>query len=155
MPCDMCSGPNAIFKVEVEGSRLTICEKCSRFGNLLGRVQVAQKPVKTSLNSPILPQKKTETIQVIKSDYSASLRKARDKLGITQEELAKRLMEKESVLHKIESGHMKPDLVLARKLEKALKVELVEQVEVEAGGLSPEKKVKGEGLTLGDLISLK
>ena len=58
------------------------------------------------------------------------------------------------MLHKIESGHLKPDLALARKLEKALKISLVEQVEVEVGG-GPGEKKKGDGLTLGDLITIK
>ena len=69
-----------------------------------------------------------------------------------QEELAKKINEKESRLHKIESGHFTPSLRLARKLEKFLKITLVEQV---AEDTSPLEKSKSESLTLGDFIKVR
>jgi putative transcription factor len=154
MLCEMCSKGTATVKVDLEGAKLNVCDACSRYGKIIGRVQA---PVKQSskpfASAPVM--KKSEKIQVIKTDYYISIRKAREKLGINQEEFAKRLMEKESMLHKIESGHMKPDLELARKLERALKIELVEEVEIEPSGHHADKDKKSEGLTLGDLIKLK
>jgi putative transcription factor len=153
MLCEMCSKGTATVKADVEGAKLNVCDACSRYGKVIGRVQA---PVKQSSKSSAAPvQKKSEKIQVIKTDYYISIRKAREKLGINQEEFAKRLMEKESMLHKIESGHMKPDLELARKLEKALKIELVEEVEIEPSTHHSDKDKKSEGLTLGDLIKFK
>jgi putative transcription factor len=158
MLCEMCSGPNAVFKVDVEGSRLTVCEKCSMFGKVVCKVSGPSKKVSKSIDSSTVSSKKlTETVQVIKSDYALVIKQARERLGLKQQDFAKRLMEKESVLHNIESGHMKPDIALARKLEKALKVSLVEQVEVEvpSGSKDSDKKRKGEGLTIGDLITFR
>ena len=153
MLCEMCSAPNAIYKIEVEGSRLSVCEKCSRYGKILSKaapeVKKEKKPVQLAA-----PVKQTETVQMIKTEYPFLIKQAREKLGLKQEELAKKLDEKESLLHKIESGHMKPDLALARKLEKFLKVSLVEQLEIAPGGADKDTK-KPAGVTIGDLIRIK
>jgi putative transcription factor len=155
MLCEMCSTGNAMYKADVEGAKLSVCEKCARYGKVIGRV-IVQDPraaKKAAAQAAAAPAKRTETVQMIKNDYYLLIRKARDKMGLNQIDFAKHLNEKESVLHKIESGHMKPDLELARKLEKALKIVLVEQVEIEPA--AAEKKGKSEGLTLGDLITIK
>jgi putative transcription factor len=153
----MCSTKTASVKADVEGAKLNVCDGCARYGKIIGRVAPPQtrRDIKENKTIPSSQnQKVTETIQVIKSDYYILIRKAREKLNLNQVDFAKSLNEKESMLHKIESGHMKPDLELARKLEKALKISLVEQIEVESGGAQPSAK-KGEGMTLGDLITIK
>jgi putative transcription factor len=157
MLCEMCSSPNVAYKIDVEGSRLNVCEKCASFGMIIAKVasSAPQKDKKKPSATVVAPApKKTESVQIIKPDYSRIVRIAREKTGLTQEEFSKRINERESVLHKIESGHMKPDLELARKLEKALHVALVDTVELEQAAQS-EKKKDSEGVTLGDLIRIK
>jgi putative transcription factor len=159
MLCEMCSTKDAAYKVEVEGSRLNVCEKCSGFGRVIARlasVEPKKDKKKTDVESTTraVSQKKTETVQLIKADYAKLIKTAREKTGLTQEEFAKRISERESMIHNMESGHMKPNLELARKLERVLKISLVDDVEVEEPG-QPEKKKPGEGLTLGDLIRIK
>jgi len=156
--CDMCSSKDVAFRVDIEGSKLNVCDKCSRFGRIISKIQAAQpaasrKEREKAALEPA-PKKTTETVQIIKSDYARLVKSARDKLGLKQEDFAKMLNIRESFMHKIESGHLKPDLELARKLEKALKIVLVEQVEVESGGVEANKK-GSESLTIGDLIRLK
>lgn len=155
--CDMCSSKDVTFKIDIEGSRLNVCDKCSRFGRIISKVQPVQpgmsKKEKEKAALEAAPKKTTESVQIIKSDFARLVKSAREKLGLKQEDFAKMLNIRESFVHNIESGHLKPDLELARKLEKALKIVLVEQVEVEVGG--GEAKKKGEGLTIGDLIRLK
>jgi putative transcription factor len=92
-------------------------------------------------------------VQLIVANYSKIIKSAREKTGLKQEELAKKIAEKESVIHKLESGIMKPDIPLARKLEKFLRITLVESVEVSDD--VEEKRSSSEGLTLGDLIRIK
>ena len=46
---------------------------------------------------------------------------------MTQEELALKLMEKKHVIANIERGDLKPDIRTARKIEKLLKVTLLEE----------------------------
>ena len=90
--------------------------------------------------------KRRELIQMVVSDYAQKIRKAREKMGLTQEEFAKKLAEKWSIMQKIESGQFKPSIEMARKLERILNIELIEQYS--EGGEIPlpaeEKKEGGE-----------
>jgi len=149
----MCSTKQAGFKADVEGARLNVCEACSRYGKVLGRV-TSPVPAGKKPAASIAPSKVTETVQVIRNDYARVIKLARERLQLKQEDFAKQLNERESLLHKVESGHMKPDLTLARKLERILKISLVEQVDIESGG-SGDAKDKSAGLTIGDLIKAK
>ena len=61
---------------------------------------------------------------VLREDYSAAIKSARELLGITQEELGHKINEKPSMVSHLENGTMKPDDSLARKLEHVLKLRL-------------------------------
>ncbi len=74
----------------------------------------------------------------------------REKQNLKQEVLAKRLAVKTSELHTWESQHRKPRVEMALKLEKALKIILIEQQELKPIG-SPSAKA-GAGLTIGDML---
>jgi putative transcription factor len=80
------------------------------------------------------------------------VRQAREKLGLSHDDLGKKIGEKISVLRKIESGKMHPDQKLTNKLQHALKITI----------LTPysEPKMKTQGLsfphvTLGEVVQLK
>lgn len=62
-------------------------------------------------------------------NYGEIIRNARIKMGISQEELAKQISEKLTIIKKIEQGSFKPPIELARKLEKFLKIKIIEKVE--------------------------
>jgi len=80
------------------------------------------------------------------------VRTYRAKLGLSQEDLAKRVKEKLSVIQKIETGKITPDIRLCRELEHELKVKLLlphtETEDVPKG--PPPSEV-----TLGDIIKIK
>jgi putative transcription factor len=79
------------------------------------------------------------------------VRQARRDMGMSHEDLGRKIRERVSVLRKIESDKMVPDLVLAEKLEHALKIKLrVPPSEPKAQISSTNKP---QGATLGDLIS--
>ena len=61
----------------------------------------------------------------IDPDYALTVRRAREKLGLTQEALGRMINVKPSVIHHVETGKMKPDLILARTLMHCLKVNLL------------------------------
>ncbi|MBN2458818.1 TIGR00270 family protein [Candidatus Woesearchaeota archaeon] len=160
--CDMCSSEDKVYRIELEGSMLNVCEKCASFGRVIGKIRPEEAPKQKKRQeqkakeelSLAKARKETETIQMIVPSYPELIRKSREKMGLKQEDFAKKLNEKESVIQKLESGIMKPSIDLARKLERFLKVRLVDEIEVEAG--STGMKAKGsEGLTIGDLINIK
>jgi len=155
--CDLCSSPEKAYKIEVEGGILNACERCASFGKVISRIkheQPVKKKEKSLTQANLQAIKSTETVQLISANYSTIIRKAREKLGLKQEELAKKIAEKESTVHKLESGSAKPDLDLARKLERFLKISIIEAVEVETSSVEDKRK-PSEGLTLGDLIHIK
>jgi len=61
----------------------------------------------------------------LKEDYYKVIKQAREKLGLSQEALGRKINEKPSVIKLLESGKLKPDNMLARKLEHFLKVQLL------------------------------
>jgi len=94
---------------------------------------------------------KVEITQEIIEDYTMKIRQAREKLGLTHEDLAKRINEKTSVIGKLETGKISPSNILATKLEHALKIKLLTPItEEKAAPQTP--KVANRELTLGDLI---
>ena len=145
--CDMCGKETNLFLAEIEGTELSVCNECARFGKIVKR---SFRPKPRERRHEISSSKK-QTLQIIREDFSDIIRKKREKLGLKQEQMAKRLAEKESLLHKIETGNIVPSMKLARKLEKILNVTLIEEQEV----ISQELKTKTNKLTIGDMISIK
>ncbi len=139
--CEMCGAEKKLVTALIEGVELRVCKQCSSFG------QVVKKPV---IKKTIVKKKKPEreVIQVIREDYPKIIREKREKLGLKQKEFAKFLTEKESLIHKIESGNYTPPLDLARKLERQLDISLVETKEIEPQNL----KTKTQKFTIGDMI---
>ena len=62
-------------------------------------------------------------------DFGMRVKDAREKLGLKQEELARRINEKVSLLRKIERGEIVPDDRVRQKLERILNISLVERVQ--------------------------
>jgi putative transcription factor len=84
-------------------------------------------------------------------DLAERVRKYRMKLALSQEELAKRVKERLSVIQKIETGKMTPDMRLCRALEHELKVKLlVPHTEADV-----PKSVAPSEVTLGDIVRVK
>ena len=100
----------------------------------------------------ILPGEDLDLVE----DFGERVKNARRRLGLTQEDLARQLNEKLTVIRKIEAGEFKPPIELARKLERFLKIRLLEPIdETELGmpgGYSTGSKTAGGGISLGDLL---
>jgi putative transcription factor len=152
MNCDICGREAHLYTVLVEGSELKVCERCSSAGKVLKRPEIVMPARKA--NNPELAKKPAtvkEVVNVISEDYAAKIRQAREKTGLTQKEFAKTINEKESMVHKLETGSFEPPVPLAQKLEKMLHIKLIEQAEQEKE-MIPAKKGKSDGLTIGDIL---
>ncbi len=146
--CEMCgTEQDRLRPVLVEGTRLRLCDRCSRFGEEI-------QPAKT--RPATLPgARRTRTDRPIREpeydlapDFPDRLRRAREAFGWKREELARRINEKLSVLEKLEKGRMRPTDTLVAKLERVLEIRLRERVEE---GEAP-RHTETRPLTLGDLI---
>ena len=138
----------ALVKARVEGAIVSVCNKCLRFGtpittirsvkqdtpsDFTGKVtmQVKEKPVilgkpRGSMNKGTRKSQGDDELEVV-PDYAHIIREAREKMGMSQEELALKMMEKKHVLANIERGSLKPDIKTSRKLEKLLNVVVLEK----------------------------
>ncbi|MBU1205093.1 MAG: TIGR00270 family protein [Nanoarchaeota archaeon] len=150
MQCDLCGAKTEnLFRAIVEGTELNVCKDCAKYGKI-----IEKKPIKVEekrqFTKPAEPEK--EIIQVIVPDFAQRIKKKRESLGLKQKEFAKKTSEKESLIHNIETGSFEPSISLAKKLEKFLKIKLIEDYEEEH---KKGSKTKTEGFTVGDLIKIK
>jgi uncharacterized protein (TIGR00270 family) len=138
--CELCGSKNATRKTKIDSVILATCEECTSFGQELARVELSSA-------NRIIP--KLETGGAIVPNFKNLIRDARSKKGLTQEDAAKRLNEKSSILKRIEDG-WEPPMVTIKKLEKFFGLKLVEEIK-------DEKVVKSSGkaaLTIGDIAEV-
>ena len=158
MNCDICGkeivGP--AFKVKVEGAKMLVCRSCQRLGKPYQEDPVLQQPrpgiirlTRTPIRTTELP-KEIQELDVAEN-FAGIIRKRRMKLGMSQEDLAKRVKEKLSVIQKIETGKIAPDTQLCRELQHELKIKLL----VPRKETPPPKMTALGEVTLGDIIKIK
>jgi putative transcription factor len=146
----------------IEGARLTVCVECSKHGKIVTQDDYTPKAKQTSkapTYGPVMTQKKkpeakVEITQEIVQDYSTKIRQAREKLGLTHEDLGKKINEKSSVIGKLETGKMTPNNILATKLEHALKIKLLAPITEEKATTMQTPRIANREMTLGDLIQI-
>jgi putative transcription factor len=160
--CEVCGRKihGAPTRALIEGAKLTVCIECSKHGKIIHEeeVEVGQRTPKKPL-TPVtfVPKKplqaKVDTTQEIVEGYDSKIRQAREKLGLSHEELGKKINEKASVLSKLETGKMAPNNMLVTKLEHVLKIKLLVPIKEEKISQGFPKSPNRE-TTLGDLIQL-
>lgn len=86
--------------------------------------------------------------------FGRIIREAREEMGLTQEDLAKQLNEKVTVIRKIEAGEFNPPIDLVRKIEKLLKIKLIVPVEKDLEDISKyiERGKPSKSISLGLLL---
>ena len=142
--CEICGNQilEKVDRVYVEGNLLTVCKSCSKRGKPSSHQQNIQKTGNPSSYQQNIqkigfprPKKivKTEKItfddtRILVSNLSEVLRKSRMSRGLTHEQLGLSLNERASLLRKIESGSIKPDEELTKKLERFFRIPLYTEV---------------------------
>ena len=160
MRCEVCGHKihDDPITAVIEGARLTVCVECSKHGKIVYEEPAAPKQTVKKPQAPIsMVQRKTmvanvQITQEVTEDYANTIRAAREKLGLTHDELGKRINEKASVLRNLEAGKMAPNNQLASKLEHMLKIKLLVPISEEKGTPLPHSASKE--LTLGDVIQI-
>lgn len=161
--CEVCG--RKIFgkpnKVIIEKARLTVCTECSKLGKvvweeaapaqtIIAKTRIPSSPAQFQIRKASPP--KVDTSQELAQNYDVLIRQAREKLGLTHEELGKKLNEKISLLRKIETGKMTPNNTLATKLEHILKIKLIIPAKEEKVPEAKIPKKASKELTLGDIM---
>ena len=152
MICDMCGSEGKLYKAIIEGAQLNVCQECSKFGRVIGVIKQETPKERKKVSIPTNEGPQTETMQIIVSDYAEKIKKKRETLGLKQEEFAKKINEKESLVHNVESGRYEPSIELAKKIERFLKIKLIEDYEEKHETL---KGTKTDSFTLGSFIKTR
>ena len=150
MRCEIC-GKKVIgrpIRVKIESSIMQTCKECSKFGKVQ---KEPPRPIKQR-TAPRRPRYREPSYEVVE-DFNTVIRQAREKQKWSREDLAVKVNEKASVINRIESGRMVPDIKLARKLEKILKVTLLEKTEEATAEETGSQRVRGA--TIGDIAFIK
>ncbi len=115
-----------IVSVRIEGTLMKACRRCAYHGERVFEKQVASnKP--PAVRAPYTSPRSSEKVLDLVEDYGRIIRENREAKGLTQDQLGAKINEKGSVVSRIESGHMHPDIKVARKLETFFKIELLEE----------------------------
>lgn len=123
MECEVCGKETGKGKlVMIDGNTLVACTNCASFGKETEKPQEFKAFAKQAMQG--FKGKEFDLGLDIVSDYGTITRKARDSKGLTVKELAMKMFEKESLLHRIENQSIKPSDQLIEKLEKYLGIEL-------------------------------
>jgi len=121
---------------------MIVCNNCAKLGKPLGPAFVQAAPVQNRV-SPAhygmrpMPQRTIQPIEVefdVDPEYNLKIRQAREKLGLSQEQLGALLNEKPSVIRMVETKKLKPDLTLTRKFMHQLKINLLVSLSELEGG---------------------
>jgi putative transcription factor len=163
--CEVCGRKihGKPIRAIIEEAKLTVCSECSKHGTIIWEEETKQPPTlklkpKIAQSQTLKAQTLRKTQTVLEStlelvdDYDVKVRQAREQLGLTHEELGKKINEKVSVLKKVETRKIKPDDKLAAKLEHALKIKLLVPASTEKVPTAVASKQPSRGLTLGDII---
>ena len=134
--CEICGIPllDHCESIYVEGNLIRVCKSCSKRG----------KPSKSQpeiQRNPAVRSKKIENIGKITFDdsfilinnFSEVVRNSRMANGLTHEQLGLLIKERASLLRKIESGSLKPDEALSRKLERFFRIKLYTELDSNDG----------------------
>ncbi len=160
MICEMCGKEVPVTKtVVVEGSRLTVCPNCARFGedyrgSASGGAPVSHTVIEERLQKRERRMKSKDiyagssTVELV-DDYGGVIREAREARGMDLDQFAASILEKKGTLSKIESNNLVPDDKLIKKIEKALGIKLTETVQ---SGVSVGNGGGSNKMTLGNFI---
>ena len=176
--CEMCgTETGSPTTVKIEGAELDVCDSCTQFGTEVKTQQSsggASTKYSTSASSSGgssgsdgssttnaggggsggRRRDMFDEMDEVAQDYDQRIRQARESRGLSQEDLAKQLNEKASLIRKLEHGDILPSDKIQRKLERALEIELSE-------GAATEEDAEWEGgsssgsYTLGDVVERK
>ncbi|SDA71350.1 multiprotein bridging factor aMBF1 [Methanobrevibacter millerae] len=159
MECEICGKPVSETnptRAKIEGSVMVVCKDCAK----LGTIQKAPPKPKFQQNKkgrkqtqPRRTYRNDEPKDELIEDYNVAVRRAREAKNWSREDLGKKINERVSVINRIESGKMTPDNKLTKKLEKALDIKLIENIdEVDLNQFMSSSS--GER-TLGNVMKIK
>lgn len=138
----MCGRDTKLFRTLIEGSEMMVCRECTKYGLI-----IPEKTLKFKKTTPYSKDVFDEMKKELVDGWGRKIKEARERKGLTREELGAKIGEKTTAIAKIENEELRPSDETVKKLEKFLEINLF--CEVESVSLKPKK---AKAITLGDLI---
>ena len=111
--------------VLIEGASMKVDSNCAKLGTKIAETVPKPSTVTARPLAPLIPKVDfVEDELVLRDDFGTAIKEAREEMGLTQDEFAMKLNERVSVIRHLETGKIKPDDMLAAKLERFLKIDL-------------------------------
>ena len=173
----MCGSEQpSLTTVKVEGAELQLCDDCKEFGTEVRTESSSSTSTKYSTpssggsgssgsggstgagggssggGSTRRRRDMFDDMDEIAADYDQRIREAREARGLSQEDLAKSLNEKASLIRKLERGDMLPSDDVRSKVESELGISLVEGEDADDTEWSGDSSTT---TTLGDVVKRK
>jgi len=137
--CEVCGSKDATRKAKIEGVILRVCDRCVKLGEEIPVLKIEKKK---KILSEIEPY-------VLVKDFNIIIRNERQKRNLTQEEFAKKMNEKLSVIKRIEDGWQPPENIL-HKIERFLNIKLLQnKTEIKIS-----QKTGNKNITIGDIVEV-
>ena len=165
--CEMCGREvSHLVEIEIEGARLLVCSSCSRHGKKVvkktvsqpkkrfvrGTAQASKTPITTRERSKKTIRSRSEETIVLAEDYDKRLRLARQKLNLSQKDVANKTKISASNIQSFELKKLRPTDEQIKILEKFFGITLTEKI-IDYG--SGEQKSSKGYQTLGDIVVIK
>ena len=154
--CELCGRECSCRPASVDNVRMLLCPDCLKQHG--ASIKESHEPLDNAqrpsflgrIRKPVVKDVYKDMDKELVSGWNEIIKKARQKKGLSREELGFKIGERTVTIGKIENGDLRPSDTVVVKLEKELDIHLVEEVKsvsnVTAGSRS------GSGLTLGDFI---
>ncbi|MEM0127923.1 MAG: multiprotein bridging factor aMBF1 [Thermoplasmatales archaeon] len=139
MNCELCGKQtNRLFDVIIDGVHMRVCAECLKYGKEIPKKPEIQHRNIAHLTSPPpavhaahteRQRGADEDVEEPIEDYGKIIKKKREEMGLSQEQLASKLQEKKNLIAKIEREEIKPDKQIARKMEKVMGIKVLERIQ--------------------------
>jgi len=157
MECEICGTEikGNPTRVTVEGTVLDVCSKCTRYGKPADKWTPVSRKIAPTEKVIVTRRPRRDAFDKLEDeivpDYAAIIKKARELHGLTIEDLASKMMEKSTLLRKIEREELVPEDTVRKKLETTLNIKLTERIS------SQDQRGGGfiRGTTLGDVAIIR
>ncbi|MEM2715589.1 MAG: multiprotein bridging factor aMBF1 [Candidatus Thermoplasmatota archaeon] len=143
MKCERCGKDTNRFRTLIEGSEMMVCRECTKYGIVIPEKVVAKIKKSLPYSKDVFEEMNKELVD----GWGKKIKEARERKGLTREQLGAKIGEKTITIAKIENEELRPPDETVKKLEKFLEINLF--CEVGSVSLKP-RNVKA--ITLGDLI---
>jgi len=154
MQCELCGRECSCRPAMVDGVKMMVCPDCMKHGKGIAvqkSTPAQNRPILNRIRRPKEKDVYKDMDKELVSNWSSLIKKARQKKGLSREELGFKIGERTVTISKIENGDLRPSDKVATKLEKELDIHLFEEVS-KPPSYATGSSGSGGGLTLGDFI---